>query len=292
VAKSGHDDAYDFRGYSEETRQAAIREAAYYKDTSRRELDEAEFEAFGHIVIDEAQDLSPMQLRCIKRRDLGGSMTIVGDMGQATTAASSASWEATLDVLEPRKSATRVDLSVSYRTPFEVLTVAAPTLRAATADLEPPRAVRRAGIDPIVCSVDTGAFRTALIDQVRHGLEVVRPGRLAVIVTTTRVGEIQQLLLDAGLEAVNPEELGSRGLAADLVVVAAEGSNGLEFDGVVVIEPAEIAARGGQIGSVTPRGLRTLYVSMTRPTRLLTLLATHQMPASLVEGLANVASEG
>jgi DNA helicase IV len=72
---------------------------------------------YGHIVIDEAQDLSPMELRVLKRRDLTGSMTIVGDMGQATTASSSASWNTVIEVLEPRRTPTRVDLTVSYRTP-------------------------------------------------------------------------------------------------------------------------------------------------------------------------------
>jgi DNA helicase IV len=289
VSKGGESEVFDFRGYSEETRQAAMREAWFYRSATNRELDEAEFEAFGHIVIDEAQDLSPMQLRCIKRRDLSGSMTIVGDMGQATTAASSASWEATLDILEPRRSPTRVDLSVSYRTPEEVLTVAAPTLRAATSEVEPPRAVRRAGIEPIVARTRPEQFVPTLLTQVQHGLDVVAPGRLAVIVTTTRVGEILRSLNDGGFDAVDPEVVGSRGLAADLVVIGAEGSNGLEFDGVIVLEPAEIAARGGRRGSVNPRGLRTLYVAMTRPTRLLTLVSSDELPASLQEGLENVA---
>ena len=113
-----------------------------------QELDEAEFVTYGHIVVDEAQDLSPMELRVLKRRDLTGSMTIVGDMGQATTASSSASWNAVLDVLAPRRAPTRVDLTVSYRTPEEVLDFAAPTLLAAAPDLEPPRPVRRAGYAP------------------------------------------------------------------------------------------------------------------------------------------------
>jgi len=99
-----------------------------------------------------------MELRVLKRRDLTGSMTIVGDMGQATTASSSASWNAVLEVLEPRREPTRVDLTVSYRTPEEVLDFAAPTLRAAAPDLTPPRPVRRAGHSPSVDQVSREEF--------------------------------------------------------------------------------------------------------------------------------------
>ena len=78
-------------------RRRPSRSAATRRSPSRSKLDEAEFVTYGHIVVDEAQDLSPMELRVLKRRDLTGSMTIVGDMGQATTASSSASWDALLE---------------------------------------------------------------------------------------------------------------------------------------------------------------------------------------------------
>jgi DNA helicase IV len=85
----------------------------------------------------------------------------------------------------------------------------------------------------------------------------------------------------AGLDAIDPRIAGSKGLAADLVVVSAEGSHGLEFDAVVVVEPAEIASRGGVGGAATPRGLRTLYVALTRPTRRLTVLHANDLPPTL-----------
>jgi len=246
------------------------------------ELDEAEFITYGHIVVDEAQDLSPMELRVLKRRDLTGSMTIVGDMGQATTASSSASWNSVLEVLEPRRSPTRVDLTVSYRTPEEVLNFAAPTLRAASVDLEPPRPVRRAGFIPIVDVVEPRDFASSLIAAVRREIEVVAPGRAAVIVTSARVEEITQILNMGGLDAVDPRDQDSKGLGADLVVLGAEGANGLEFDATIVVEPGDIARRGASADEkVTPRGLRTLYVAMTRPTRRLAILATSELPETL-----------
>ena len=272
----------DLDSFSPEVRAAALREAQRLAPSLNAELDEAEFVTYGHIVVDEAQDLSPMELRVLKRRDLTGSMTIVGDMGQATTAGSSASWNSVLDVLEPRRAPTRVDLTVSYRTPEEVLDFAAPTLRAATPDLDPPRPVRRAGSQPIVEVVAPSDFDATLVAAVGRERDAVAPGRLAVVVTSSRVAEIVALLVRAGIVAIDPREQESKGLAADLVVIGAEGANGLEFDGVIVVEPGQIARRGADgAEQETARGLRTLYVAMTRPTRRLAIVACEALPASL-----------
>ena len=110
--------------------------------------------------------------------------------------------------------------------------------------------------------------------------EQVAPGRIAVVVTASRVGEICDLLTAAGLLALNATTSGGDALSAPLAVVAAEGSNGLEFDGVVVVEPREIARRGGS-GELTSRGLRTLYVAMTRPTKRLTLVHREPLPPTI-----------
>ncbi len=180
----------DLDAYSGDHRAAALREAQRLAVAQSQELDEAEFVTYGHIVVDEAQDLSPMELRVLKRRDLTGSMTIVGDMGQATTASSSASWDTLLNVLAPRREPTRVDLTVSYRTPQEVLAFAAPTLLAAAPDLVPPRPVRRAGSTPLVVLSSEAEFADTLVQLTRGEIEAVAPGRLAVIVTRRRVNEI------------------------------------------------------------------------------------------------------
>ena len=279
---SGILDGVDLDAYAGNVRQAALREAERLAPTQSQELDEAEFVTYGHIVVDEAQDLSPMELRVLKRRDLTGSMTIVGDMGQATTAGSSASWNAVLEVLEPRREPARVDLTVSYRTPEEVLSFAEPTLRAASPDLEAPKPVRRAGSDPTVEVVAPSEFAATLSAAVKRECENVHPGRVAVIVTSSRVQEIVAILNGAGLGAIDPRELESKGLSADLVVLAAEGANGLEFDATVVVEPGEIVRRGsGATKAITSRGLRTLYVAMTRPTRRLAIIATGELPPTI-----------
>lgn len=272
----------DLEAYSGEHRAAALREAQRLVAGPSAELDEAEFVTYGHVVVDEAQDLSPMELRVLKRRDLTGSMTIVGDMGQATTASSPASWEALLAVLAPRREPVRVNLSVSYRTPEEVLSFAAATLRAAAPELEAPRPVRRAGFEPTVRRVAREQFASSLVAMTRDEIEAVAPGRVAVIATSRRVGEIVDTLRAGGLEAIDPRDQESKGLAADLVVLAAEGANGLEFDAVIVVEPGEIAKRGAPSGeSSSPRGLRTLYVALTRPTRRLAVITCDELPVTL-----------
>ena len=273
----------DLDAYAGDVRAAALREAQRNAPQQSTELDEAEFVTYGHIVVDEAQDLSPMELRVLKRRDLTGSMTIVGDMGQATTASSSASWNSVLEVLDPRRAPNRVDLTVSYRTPEEVLDFAAPTLLKATPGLTPPRPVRRAGFTPIVQTVGADEFVASLVRAVRREVDAVAPGRVAVIVTARRVTEIMEILNTNGVEAVDPRDANSQGLGADLVVLSAEGANGLEFDAVIVVEPSQITSRGSEDPTQSsPRGLRTLYVAMTRPTRRLAIVACGALPETLL----------
>jgi DNA helicase IV len=275
-------DGVDLDSYAGNLRAAALREAQRLNVAQSQELDEAEFVTYGHIVVDEAQDLSPMELRVLKRRDLTGSMTIVGDMGQATTASSSASWDALLSVLAPRRAPTRVDLTVSYRTPEEVLNFAAATLLEAAPDLVPPRPVRRAGASPTVTRANLENFNETLVTVTQREVEAVAPGRVAVIVTTSRVLEVVEVLRGAGLEAIDPRDPESKGLSADLVVLGSEGANGLEFDAVVVVEPGQIVNRGSAVTSdVTARGLRTLYVALTRPTRRLAVVSVGELPTSL-----------
>ncbi|MFI5035060.1 MAG: HelD family protein [Acidimicrobiales bacterium] len=271
----------DLDAYQGDVRAAALREATRLAPTTVIELDEAEFVTYGHIVVDEAQDLSPMEWRVLRRRDLTGSMTVVGDMGQATTASSPASWDTVLQVLSPRRAPARVDLTVSYRTPEEVLDYAAPTLAAAAVDLVPPRPVRRAGSQPVVEVVAPEELTSRLVRAVERECAAVAPGRVAVIVAESCVSDTVAHLRREGVDAVDPLVAESRGLSADLVVLAAEGVHGLEFDAVVVVNPARIARRESRDGAPTARGLRTLYVAMTRPTRRLAILSSEPLPASL-----------
>ena len=104
-----------------------------------------EVRTYGHIVVDEAQDLSPMQLRMLARRSLNGSMTVVGDIAQATGAWAHADWDEILDHLPDRRPARRAELTVGYRIPAPNMELAARVLRVAAPDLAPPRSIREDG---------------------------------------------------------------------------------------------------------------------------------------------------
>ena len=119
------------------------------------------------------------------------------------------------------------------------------------------------------------------MQTVREELEAVSPGRVSVIAPAAKVAGVVSLLVEAGLPAVDPTEAEGEGLSADLVVLAAEGSNGLEFDATVVVDPMDIVCRGSAQGQVTRRGLRTFYVTMTRPTRRLAIVASTGLPETI-----------
>ena len=142
--------------------------------------------------------------------------------------------------------------------------------------------MRRAGFEPVVERVAPVDFERSLVAAVHRELEIVSPGRVAVIVASARIEEIVRILTEGALAAVDPRDQDSKGLSADLVVLGAEGANGLEFDATLVVEPGEIARRGARSGeSSTPRGLRTLYVAMTRPTRRLAILVSGELPETI-----------
>ena len=250
--------------------------------------DEEGVRAFGHIVVDEVQDLSPLQLRMLARRSLSGSMTAVGDIAQATGPWAPQSWDDVAAHLTPNRPPRLVELTVSYRTPAEVVEVAARVLAVAAPDIAPPRPVRRSGNRPAFFVVAPKELGQAVADAAEAEVAAVAPGRTAVLVPAPLVGEVSRALAERGLEAVDPRDPRGQGLAAALVLLPAGESNGLEFDSVVVVEPALIAA-GEAVGRegpplATTRGLRTLYVALTRPTRRLSVVSSGALPAGLSAG--------
>jgi DNA helicase IV len=236
---------------------------------------------YGHIVVDEVQDLSPMQLRMLTRRSLAGSMTVVGDIAQATAPWSPSSWEDITDHLPRRRPARSVELTVSYRTPAEVLAVASRVLAVAAPGLTPPKPVRRTGVEPRMIQVDRDDGPATTEDLARvvataavEEMEAVRPGRVAIIAPESVRGSLADALARAGTPVVDARDMRKGGLSEPLVLLAADSANGLEFDSVVVVEPALIAGE-------TARGLRTLYVALTRPTQRLTVVSLTTPPAAL-----------
>ncbi|MEH1012944.1 AAA family ATPase [Micromonospora sp. CPCC 206060] len=217
--------------------------------------------AFGHIIVDEAQELSPMAWRVLMRRCPSRSMTIVGDVAQTGALAGTASWH---EVLEPYVTQRwrLEELTVSYRTPAEIMAVAAEVLAGIDPALRPPRAVRETGVPPWDRRVEPAALAGELVAATVAEADTVGDGRLGVIVPAGRVTE-----LGAAISAELPEaavgehpELESR-----LVVLTVPQAKGLEFDSVIVVDPDRIVAE-------SPRGHSDLYVALTRATQRLGVL--------------------
>ncbi len=143
---------------------------------------EDEIRSFGHIVVDEVQDLSPMQLRMLARRSLSGSMTVVGDIAQATGPWAPAGWDDVTRHLSPQRPPRLVELTVSYRTPAEVVAVAAQVLAVAAPAITPPRPVRQSGFSPRIIEVSAGpGWPPPWPQAAREEVAAVAPGRVAVL---------------------------------------------------------------------------------------------------------------
>jgi DNA helicase IV len=254
--------------------------------SSAATLSEDDIRAFGHIVVDEVQDLSPMQLRMLARRSLSGSMTVVGDIAQATGPWAPAGWDDITRHLSPQRPTRLVELTVSYRTPAEVVALAAQVLAVAAPEITPPRPVRQSGFPPRVVATSRLGLSARLAELAREEVAVVAPGRVAVLGPTVMLPELTRALDEAGLDPIDPRDPAGDGLAAGLVVLPADETNGLEFDSVIVVEPSLIASVGDEAAGegppvATTRGLRTLYVAFTRPTRRLTVLHAEPLPVEL-----------
>jgi DNA helicase IV len=245
-----------------------------------------EIRSFGHIVVDEVQGLSPMQLRMLARRSLSGSMTVVGDIAQATGPWAPRDWDDITRHLSPQRPPRLVELTVSYRTPSEVVALAAQVLAVAAPSIRPPRPVRQSGFTPQIIQVSRAQLATSVAEVAGQEVAAASPGRVAVLGPAVLLPELTRALVDAGLDPIDPRDPNGDGLAAGLVVLPADETNGLEFDSVVVVEPSLIAAVGDEPASEAPpvattRGLRTLYVALTRPTKRLTIVHAEPLPVDL-----------
>ncbi|MFF9221528.1 HelD family protein [Streptomyces viridosporus] len=216
--------------------------------------------AFGHIIVDEAQELSPMAWRLLMRRSPTRSMTLVGDPAQTSEAGGVGSWA---DILAPyvedRWEHTR--LGVNYRTPAEIMDVAAAVVRAEHPNFEPPGSVRSTGVRPWARATDDlpGAVAKAV------GELTPAEGRLAVIAPR----ELHRALaarLDGVEAGAEPD------LTHGVVLLDPRQAKGLEFDSVLVVEPGRY-------------GTSDLYVALTRATQRLGVLHTGPLPRPLAEAL-------
>ncbi|MGH9271375.1 MAG: HelD family protein [Ilumatobacteraceae bacterium] len=229
-----------------------------------------EIRTYGHIVVDEVQDLTPMQLKMTARRSLNGSMTVVGDLAQATGPLAPARWEDVLAHLPERKPARVAGLSVGYRIPAQIMELANRVLLAATPELRPPTAVRVGDAAPVVQRVPPGALLGAVAEATAKLAAELSTGNVAVIVPDDLADDVSSALDAAGIEHGRASRTG---LDDAVTVVPVGVVKGLEVDGVVVVEPARIVA--------APSGLRALYVALTRPTQRLVVVHAADLPPSM-----------
>ncbi|WP_256104133.1 UvrD-helicase domain-containing protein [Streptomyces sp. ODS05-4] len=218
--------------------------------------------AFGHVIVDEAQELSAMAWRLLMRRIPTRSMTLVGDPAQTGAPAGCGSWR---DILEPYvgERYERVVLGVNYRTPAEIMAVAAELRRAQDPGFTPPRSVRSTGVPP---------WETVCADPVAETAAAVRrdppaEGRLAVIAPPARIPALTAALPGAA-HGADPD------LTRPVVILEPRQAKGLEFDTVLVCDPDAIAA-------AAPHGVNDLYVSLTRATQRLGVIRATTAPDSV-----------
>jgi DNA helicase IV len=237
-------------------------------------LDEAAFltggrsRSYGHIVVDEAQDLTPMQFRMIARRAPAGSVTILGDLAQATGPWTYVDWDEVRSHLPDSAPHHHDELTMGYRAPRRVLDFASRLLPLAAPGIEPTSSIRLGRTDPTVRLVRENELAAAALEEAaalagEHAL-------VAVVVPEDLVPEVTRIARRQPTVGLLERDAMTR----PITIVPAPASKGLEFDAVVVVEPAAIA--GGD-----RRGLRLLYVAMTRPIQHLSVIHAQPLPTAL-----------
>ncbi|MCO5969573.1 HelD family protein [Actinoallomurus soli] len=221
---------------------------------------------FGHVIVDEAQEVSAMAWRLLMRRCPSRSMTIVGDVAQTGDAAGASSWESALrpHVGDRWRLA---QLTVNYRTPAEIMAVAADLLAALDPGLRPPRSVRETGVPPWRLSTTPADLPRILAECAAREAAALEDGRLAIIVPETRLTELAAAVPEAA-HGSDPD------LERPVVMLTVRQAKGLEFDSVLIADPAAILAD-------SPRGRNDLYVALTRATQRLGILHPGPPPAEL-----------
>ena len=223
---------------------------------------------YGHVIVDEAQELSEMAWRMLVRRVPTRSMTIAGDLAQTSSAAGAHAWDAMLTPVLG-DSWRLAELTVNYRTPAEVADTAQRVARAAGLPTSPLTSARRVPGSLVVEQV--ADLTAAVLEHARAALADLGPaedgaGRVAVIAAPDQMAGLRAALAASDLADELRED---SFLDARLAVLAPRATKGLEFDAVVLAEPAQVAAAGGT---------GDLYVAMTRPTRLLRVVSVGPLP--------------
>lgn len=249
---------------AEQNREQDSRQTAAERATSDRTW------AFGHIVVDEAQELSPMQWRLLVRRCPLKSFTIVGDIAQTSSVAGANSWQGALAPMFGDRWQLE-ELTVNYRTPSQIAEAAVRMANAAGLVVSAPKAVREGRWAPIIDEVSAGSVVDRLLEVLPEELGALDGGLLAVIADGDLLPKATAALRAAYGRRIGT---GAGSYEQDIVVISPREAKGLEFDGVVVLEPSVMLNHEhGKVGD--------LYVAMTRATQRLRLIAAEPVPAGI-----------
>lgn len=234
---------------------------------------------YGHVVVDEAQELSPMAWRLLARRCPSLSMTVVGDLDQTASPAGADEWAAALRGITTSRHRKdqrwRVErLTVNYRTPRPIMELAREVLVACGREPSPVESIRD-GADPVLVAMDDPHELARAVTALATAPDA---GRVAVIAAPSQVGELEDLL--RGYLPEGALGLGDDRLDAVVSVLSVAQAKGLEFDDVVVVEPDLINAESARPGT-------DLYVALTRATRTLTIAYTGEMPRCLAASITS-----
>jgi DNA helicase IV len=249
----------------------ALREAGWSRSDLPL-LDEAEWlltgapQTYGHSIVDEAQDLSAMQLRMVRRRTLHTSMTLLGDLAQATSFASQISWEDVLTGIDEVEGQI-TSLSIGYRVPESILELANRLLPIAAPDVLAARSVRRTGDPPqlVAAGTDMGAKAAAEATELAGIWNTI-----GVVCSERSIESVRAALAEARVDYVSWEQAE---LDHPVTLLDAVAAKGLEFDAVVVVDPSGIYQE--------EKGARRLYVAMTRAVQHLSLVFDAELPEPL-----------
>ncbi|WP_353082687.1 HelD family protein [Tessaracoccus lapidicaptus] len=247
--------------------------AEEWSDADVALLDEADWlingrsAGYSHIVIDEAQDLSAMQLRSIARRSATGSYTLVGDLAQSTGPWARESWEDVFVTLRSRGTEQRLEtLRYGYRVPRQVFEFARPLLAFAAPEVEAPIVIRDAPRDPVIVSADPDdVVGLAVMEAQEHASK----GLLVGVIAPEALWPELEAAMDAA--EISHKSPANGGLGTSINLMTAAQSKGLEFDATVVVEPAGIVHE-------SEHGLRRLYIALTRTTRFMSVIYSQAVP--------------
>lgn len=261
--------------------------AARYRGTSTRHTtaeraDSDRAWAYGHVIVDEAQELSPMAWRMLTRRCPSRSMTVVGDLAQASGPSSLRSWGQALDPYA-RGHWRPVELTVNYRTPIEIMAVAADVLHSADPQARAPEAIRSAGEDPVAIRTSAAELASEVARLAGEQAATYAAGETGgtggtggTVGVIVPAGNLSSVAAAVGRVIPGASTTGRASLDTPAVVLTPRTTKGLEFDTVIVVEPAAIVAE-------RDRGQHDLYVALSRATQRLIVVHADPLPEGMVD---------